>query len=157
MGNYGIKTSKKGEDATSSDVIDILMTTKYPFTKIDQTNQESFRTTTVTFITDVAENTDIIFYQFAHGYDYEPQLWGLWDITWSPSLGGANMNGYGQIVNSTGFPSSSVWYTFDETNIYLHIYKGDAGLGLSSVGITVTLSTYIFADELMEQDYTQGA
>jgi hypothetical protein len=95
-----------------------------------------------------------MFYKFRHGYNYKPQVWGLWDIEWSASLGGFSANGYGQLSNSTGFPSSSIWYTFDEEWVYLNIYKGDLGFGFSAIGTIVTLTTYIFADDLTSQDYT---
>ena len=58
------------------------------------------------------------------------------------------------VANGTGFPSTGVWYTYDENYVYLHINKGDTIFGFSAVGTNIVLTTYIFADDLSEQDYT---
>jgi len=157
MSDYGIRTSKKGENATSSNMSDILMSTRFPFAKIDQTMDESFRTTHITFLNNTLNGVSTEIYRFAHGYDYTPQMWGLWEVTWGAGiLVSGTFNGYGTIVSTTGIPMASLSYSFDDTNVYLYAMWTDP-FGLSPLdftGTTATLTTYIFADDLSEHDYT---
>lgn len=154
MADYGIKTSKKEVSVLNATGSDVLMTTKYPFAKIDQTKTDTFRTTTVTFLNDVANNTDVEIASFLHGYDYKPQLWGLWNVTWSPSLGGSEQNGYGALTNTSGTPSSTLWYEWDETTVRLYINKGwSVIVPTDTTGLTAALTTYVFADDLQEASY----
>jgi hypothetical protein len=153
--NYGIKTSKKGINAITATGSDIIMTTRFPFAKIDQTKLDTFRTTTITFLRDPTPNVTTVITSFAHGYNYTPQVWGLWDINWSGALGGFEANGYGSVSNSTGVPSSTFDYTVDETNVYIRFKLGHTGFSTpSATGTTATLTTYIFVDDLQEATYT---
>jgi len=158
MADYGIRTSKKGEDATSSDFNDILMSTRYPFAKIDQTIENSFRTTTVTFLNNTVNGVKTLIHSFRHGYTYKPQVWGLWNIAWGPGslVPGSVFNVYGTVSSSTGIPSATIWYEWDETFVYMYaIWSDPFGFTpLSLVGTVATLTTYIFADDLTSQDYT---
>lgn len=158
MADYGFKTSKEGASAITGTGADILMSTKYPFAKIDQTKTDTFRTTTITFLTDAPDNTKTLIASFAHGYTYKPQLWGLWNVTWGPSIAGTpntTQNGYGYLINTSGVPASSLTYEWDATTVYLYITKGaiPPGTPSSTIGTTVTLTTYIFADDLQSASY----
>lgn len=158
MSDYGMKTSKKGESALSTDYANILMSTRFPFAKIDQTMSNSFRTTHLTFLNNTANGVNTEIYRFAHGYDYTPQMWGLWEITWGPGVPSSwyTFNGYGTVSSSTGMPYAYVSYGIDDTYVYLYAGWYDP-FGLSPVdltGTTLTLTTYIFADDLSEHDYT---
>lgn len=155
MANYGIKTSKKGVDATTATGTDIIMSTKFPFAKIDPTRSDTFRTTTVTFITDPPDNVKTLVAQFAHGYSYKPQLWGLWNVTWPASFPIVEQNGYGSLNSSSSINSVNIRYEWDATNVYLYMTKTNLGIPFYSViGTTAKLSTYIFVDDLQEQNYT---
>lgn len=148
MADYGIAVSKEGKSALTSNTYDLLMNTKNPFAKIDPTNLESFRTTTVTFLTDTPDNVKTQIASFAHGYDYMPQVWGIWNVTWSPSLTGLTQNGYGSLTNTSGLPQSTLSYEADDTNIYLFLYKGWEVLNpTNAIGTIATLTTYIFVDD----------
>lgn len=158
MADYGFKVSEKGKNAITATGTDIIMSTRYPFAKIDPTKDDTFRTTTVTFITDTPDNVKTLIAQFAHGYDYKPQLWGLWNVTWGPSIFGTPnlvQNGYGSIINTSGGVFSILSYEWDETNVYLYLNKGalPPGAVSSAIGTTATLSTYIFVDDLTDQNY----
>jgi len=158
MSDYGIKTGKRGVSALEAVGADILMTTKYPFAKIDPTKAESFRTTTVVFLNDTPDNVKTQIAFFAHGYTYKPEVWGLWNVTWGPSVIGTPglvQNGYGALVNSSGTPSSTLSYGWDETNVYLYMTKGATPpvFPSSVLGTTATLTTYIFVDDLQTQTY----
>lgn len=156
--DYGMRTSKVGVDAGIATGSDLIMSTRYPFAKIDQTKQDTFRTTTVTFLNDTPDNVKTLVASFTHGYTYKPQLWGLWNITWGPGIIGTPgliQNGYGSITNSSGFPSSTLTYDWDATNVYLYLQKGSVVFAPSvAIGTIATLTTYIFVDDLSDQDYT---
>lgn len=158
MADYGIKTSAKGADAITARGVDVIMSTKYPFAKIDPTQRDSFRTTIVSFLNDVPDNVKTQIASFAHGYIYKPQIWGLWNVTWGPDIAGtanAVQNGYGAITNTSGFPSSTLSYEWDTTRVYLYLTKGALSPGLPSnaIGTSATLTTYIFVDDLQESSY----
>ena len=158
MADYGMKTSKKGENAITATGSDIIMTTRHPFAKIDPTKLDTFRTTTVTFITDIPDNVKTEVARFQHGYSYRPQAWGLWNATWGPDIpgtGGAERNGYGVLFNSTSPNGVTISYGWDETNVYLYMYKGVVAPSptYSVVGTIMTLSSYIFVDDLQEASY----
>ncbi len=153
--NYGIKVSKKGVNAITATGSDIIMTTHFPFAKIDQTKEDTFRTTTVTFLHDTPDNVKTLIASFAHGYTYKPQLWGLWNVTWGPSITGTPglvQNGYGTLTNTSGFPASTFTYEWDSTTVYLYLTKGSTGAS-SAIGTTATLTTYIFVDDLQDASY----
>lgn len=158
MADYGFKVSNIEKDATSSDINDLLMNAKYPFAKIDQTKSDTFRTTTVFFSKSVSNmGDDTLIYRFKHGYDYEPQVWGLWDVTWGPLTPAysAQTTGYDRVSSSTGIPSVTIWFTKDSK--YINLYASIFDYYPSSVDITGTtaiLTTYVFADDLSDQDYT---
>lgn len=158
MADYGFKVSEKGVNAITATGTDIIMSTRYPFAKIDPTKSDSFRTTTVTFITDTPDNVKTLIAQFAHGYSYKPQLWGLWNVVWGPSIAGSanvEQNGYGVLVNSAGIPNSSLSYEWDATNVYLYLNKGanPPGTPSNAIGTVATLTTYIFVDDLQDASY----
>jgi len=156
--DYGIKTGKRGVSAIDATGADILMTTRFPFAKIDPTKADTFRTTTVVFLNDAPDNVKTLIASFAHGYTYRPQVWGLWNVTWGASIAGTPgvvQNGYGYLINSSGIPASSLSYEWDETKVYLYLTKGALPpiAPSSAIGTTAILSTYIFVDDLQTQSY----
>lgn len=158
MADYGIKTSKKGVNAITASEADTIMSTRFPFAKIDPTKTDTFRTTTVVFLTDPPDNTKTLIASFAHGYTYKPQVWGLWDVTWGASIigtPGVQQNGYGTLTNSSGSPASTLSYEVDETNIYLYITKGSLPpfFVSNAIGTSATLTTYVFVDDFQEASY----
>lgn len=154
-GNYGIRTSKVGTDATVASGADLIMSSRYPFAKIDQTKLNTFRTTTVTFLNDVSDNTKTLVASFEHGYTDRPQVIGIWSITWGPGIGGGIPGGYGYVQNTTGVPVSHFLYEWDTTNVYLYFFRGSFFPGdTNAIGTVATLTTYVFVDDLSSQDYT---
>jgi hypothetical protein len=158
MNDYGIKVSHKDKSVLSDDHSDILMSTQFPFAKIDPTMTDTFRTTSLIFLNNPPSNTKTEVYRFAHGYSYKPMVWGLWKINWGPNVlttPNTEQNGYGYIINTTAFPSSYLSYEVDSTHVILYAYRGEFAPSLSSlIGTTATLTTYIFVDDLTEQDYS---
>lgn len=158
MSNYGIKTSKKEVDAITATGADIIMSTRFPFAKIDPTKVDSFRTTAVTFLNDVPDNVKTQIASFEHGYTYRPQIWGLWNVTWGAGIAGTpneEQNGYGYLVNGSGAPTSSLSYEWDSTTVYLYLDKGAIPpiFPSNAIGTIATLTTYIFVDDLQEASY----
>lgn len=158
MADYGVKTSQVGASVLDATGVDILMTTKFPFAKIDPTHTDSFRSTTITFLNNTADDTITSVYSFPHGYDYKPQVWGYWSsIVWGAGIGvGSEVwSGYGWVWSTTGVPIAELGYDVDETNVNVYAYWSDPfGMNpLDFTGTVATLTTYIFADDLTEQDY----
>lgn len=157
MSDYGIKTSVKGVSAITAAGADVLMTTKYPFAKIDPTQLDSFRTTTVTFLRDTPDDVKTLIHSFPHGYTYKPQLWGLWNVTWGAGIAGTpntTQNGYGSLTNSPGSPASTLSYDWDETTVYLYLLKGtNVFTPSNAIGTIAALTTYVFVDDLQEASY----
>jgi len=148
MADYGLRVAKKGESAFSTDLSDIQLTTSFPFAKIDPTKDGTFQTITTTILNDPADNTLVNFHSFAHGYDYEPQVWGLWTVTGPIGAVPSFDNSYGNYISSTGVDGFSLYYKVDSTNIKLYLYKY-VGFGpLSLVGVVAKFTVYIFVDDL---------
>lgn len=160
MADYGVKASEANVSVLTATGSQVLMTSQYPFAKIDQTMLETFRTTTVTFLNDVPNNVKTQIAFFPHGYTYRPQVWGLWNVTWGPNIVGTpnvQQNGYGNLTNSSGFPASTFSYEWNETNVYLYLFKGSGFPGDgNAIGTVATLTTYIFADDLSTQSYADS-
>jgi hypothetical protein len=158
MSDYGLKVSKLGKDATSSNDLDIIMSTKYPFAKIDPTKTDTFRTTTILFTKNTTKAVDTLIYQFDHGYTYTPQVWGLWSIIWGPGVvgvAGSTYNGYGTVSSSSGIPVATLHYKVGMSRIELYAIWSDP-LNLAPIdlsGTIATLTTYVFADDLTTQTY----
>lgn len=158
MADYGIKISKQGEDVMSASNISLLLSTKFPNTKIDQTKNNTFRTTTVTFLNNPPEAILTEIASFEHGYTYKPEVWGLWHIVWGPGslVSGQIYDGYGTVASSTGVPSATITYKITDTHIKLYAYWSDP-FDLNPIDLTgtvATLTSYVFADDLSTQDYT---
>ena len=158
MSDYGLKVSKLGKDATSSNDLDIIMSTKYPFAKIDPTKTDTFRTTTILFTKNTTKAVDTLIYQFDHGYTYTPQVWGLWSIIWGPGVvgvAGSTYIGYGTVSSSSGIPVATLHYKVGMSRIELYAIWSDP-LNLAPIdlsGTIATLTTYVFADDLTTQTY----
>lgn len=157
--NYGMKVSKEGVDAIKASPIDTIMNTRYPFAKIDPTQLDTFRTTTVTFLNDTPDNVKTEIASFEHGYTYEPQLWGLWNVTWGASIAGTpgeEQNGYGVLINGASDPTATLSYEWNETTVTLYLLKGASTIPLipsDATGTIATLTTYVFVDDLQEASY----
>lgn len=156
--DYGVKVSKENVNAITALPVDTIMNTRFPFAKIDPTKDDSFRTTTVTFLNDTTDNTKVLIASFDHGYTYKPQVWGLWNVTWGASIAGTpgeEQNGYGTLVNTSGTPASTLSYEADETKVYLYLTKGSLPPVSPSdaTGTSATLTTYVFVDDYQEASY----
>lgn len=148
MADYGLRVAKKDKSAFSGNLSDIQLSTSFPFAKIDPTKDGTFQTITTTIINDPANNTLVNFHNFEHGYEYEPQVWGLWTVSGPPLAVPSFDNSYGNYISSTGIDGFSLYYDVTSTEIKLYLYKY-VGFGpLSLVGVTAKFTVYIFVDDL---------
>ena len=157
--NYGIKVSKKGKSVIkTTDMQDIIMSTRFPFAKIDQTNSESFKTISVSFLSNPPLGVETEIYSFDHGYTYLPQGWGLWNVEYPVSATFIQYDqGLGGYISGSGFgaPIFILTYKVFETSVKLYIeaYNGIPD-PINLIGVVAKLTFYVFADDLTAQDYT---
>jgi hypothetical protein len=84
-----ITISAPGTDVRSATGADVIFTTKYPFAKLDTTNDISFQTISILLNVEPSQPTALsttrtLLYSFPHGYKYIPSIWADWQNT-SPS------------------------------------------------------------------------
>lgn len=134
-----------------------LFNSKYQNAHIDRSNLGSMKTVNITFTTNFASSaTPVLIYSYAHGLDYTPQFWGLWDITYSASLGGATRRGYGSIPNNTGGSLlADFYYSVDSTTVYLYFLFNDLiAPDQTTSGTTATFTGYAFSNRTTAEDFT---
>ncbi len=160
MSDYGVKVSAEDQDVYSAIGQEILLTTRYPFAKLDTTKDESFKNTLLTFITNPTEPSGVgdtelttTVYSFPHGYDYIPSAWHLVQIT-NPAGGTAFDQDYfqdsGIVASHTAFDGAIFESEVDATTVYYKITKYyDSGLGGSTndiTGLQLKIRSYIFVE-----------
>lgn len=134
-----ITVVKAGTKVNSASGTDILLNSKYPFTKLDTANLISFQTISILFSNEppqptfANEYTQTLLYSFPHGYDYIPSIWMTWqndspEFPAAPPLGSATTSYYpfGDdtvsshiITPTTNFPSTGLFA--------LTVYTADSG------------------------------
>jgi hypothetical protein len=162
MSNYGIKVAKK-DNSVFDKTTTLLLDSKYPFAKIDSTIPTSFQTIDISFLATPTSGVETEVYSFAHGYDYTPQVWGLWNVTYPVTIDWIDyIQAYGYYVSGTGAGARllELKYTVDSTNVKLYVTATDSVAPpeiippINIVGVTARLTIYIFTDDLTDQDYT---
>lgn len=85
MGDYGIKVSTDEIDAKGAAMRDLLLSTRYPFHKLDVTKRESFQNISLNFVNEPptpdgvgTTSLETTVYRFEHGYTYIPAVWVLY-------------------------------------------------------------------------------
>lgn len=123
---------------------------------MNRANSESMKTINVTINTNLTSSaTPVLLYSYNHGYNYKPQVWGLWDIDYvvnSPGLS-YRRRGYGYIIHNTGIGFTfSFYYIADATKVYLYCHFETSG-SESVVGTTAQFTGYVFANDRTNQSY----
>lgn len=167
MDNSGpISVSAPGVSLIGATAKDITFSTRYPFHKLDSTNQNSFQVLTIFFNQDTPNPTpptsvetfsNTLVYSFPHGYTYVPSTWFLISTDNFKTTKGAE----GSIISTpagTQLPNSSnatLNITVDETNINIYILKqwgyvfGTPDPNPPTVlGMFVSIRSYIFVEDL---------
>lgn len=147
---------------TGVSVNHVILTTRYPFHKLDSTKTESFQVITLFFATEppdpvqpVAPNVTTnktLVYHFPHGYTYTPSSWFLVSLDGFKTTIGAE--GAQIISGSFGTSSAYINIEVDSTNVNFYITKNwSALIGLSSpphvIGFSISIRAYIFVEDLL--------
>lgn len=177
-GDITFSVSSPGQDVRDSAVNNLLMTAKYPFAKLDSTNNVSFLNLAITFthnvtypaynggfFPDVEYGAHQLVYQYPHGYKYQPAVWAMglvnftaFDGSTFPSYQNGTLFSIGELsVDATGTTAVAMWITADATNVYIYllptmIYQSSTppDIQLDITGKTVKLRVYCFADDLQQ-------
>lgn len=135
----------------------ITFYSKYQNLHLDRANAKNMVTVNLTINSSLAStDTPYLIYQYEHGYDYTPQFWGLWDITYGQNLYSHTKRGYGYINHNTGAGlTASFYYTVDSTHVKLYFhYNNWAEIGgVNTVGTTAKFTGYLFANGRNSQNY----
>lgn len=124
---------------------------------MDRAMPEAMKTINISINTNLTSSaTPRQVYRYAHGYNYVPQFWGLWDIKYSSALSNNIRRGYGYITHNTGAGlTASFYYTVDATfiTLYFHFQTTLSPVPATS-GTKATFTGYLFANDRTDQDYT---
>lgn len=136
----------------------LVYNSQYQNLHMDRAKANSMFTVNVNITTNLSSSsTPRLVYQYAHGYDYIPQFWGLWDIHYSSGLYNNYRRGYGYITHNTGGGlTASFYYTIDATYIKLYfLFNTTMTPKPNPAGTTAVFTGYLFAnDSTVNQDYT---
>jgi hypothetical protein len=163
MDNGPISVSAPGKSLIGAQAKDITFSTRYPFTKLDSTNSVSYRIISIFFNTEPPDaptptsgTTSIttLIYSYPHGYKYVPSNWFLLSLDNFASVYGtenSNIAIGGAIPGSAG---ARFYITVDNTNVNFYIYKWRSYFGTPDapvhiIGMTVSVKTYIFVEDLL--------
>lgn len=164
--DFGIKVSADESDALEAAAEDLLLSTTYPFAKIDSSNDTSFRNILLSFNQDVPQPSgvgtdlyrDTVVYSFEHGYDYAPSYWSLIQVVVPPSsvtFSQERFQDTGVIGGITAFDSASLTVKVDDERVYLVVtkYKDTAfgGGNVNLVPCTLRVRLFVFVEELEDQ------
>lgn len=149
--NVGIKISSANTSVNSASGPDLLMSTKYPFEKLDVTKSVSFQTINLTFLNNppdpsVGNQTNTLFYSFAHGYSYIPKIWTLiYDVTADAYAQGGY---YYTNVDISNY--AFIYVTVDTTNVNFYVLKNNGdGHPPNLAGRQFQFRCYVFVDNMV--------
>lgn len=135
----------------------LVYNSQYQNLHMDRANAKAMFTVNININSNLASSeTPRLIYQYAHGYNYSPQFWGLWDIKYSSGLSNVTRRGYGYITHNTGFGlTASFYYVVDSTFVKLYFLHNSAVTPKpSTAGTKATFTGYLFANDRTKQDYT---
>lgn len=155
MADIGIKISRKNTDVNSAGLTDLLLSSKYPFTKIDTQNTNSFITVSLTFINEPPEtmgtSTITKVYSLTHSYNYKPQFWATVYHAINPTvwLQGTFWGDYDNVIPLrlvSAFDEADIFFRATESTIDVYVIKNNDSMSIPVVGITVDIGFYVFVD-----------
>lgn len=143
----------------------VTFNTRYPFHKLDSTNNNSFQVITIllgveppnpTAPTTTATYSETLVYSFAHGYTYTPSTWFLISLDGFATTIGPEGNAFlvqGQIPGST---NAILNIRVDSTNVYFYVTKTwgyvfgtPDPVAPNVVGTTLSIRSYVFVEDLL--------
>jgi hypothetical protein len=163
MANFGIKVSAPEKDVLTSADADLLLNITDPLTKLDVSNDVSFRNITLTFVNNPPEPSGIfpdiyattLVYSFNHGYDYVPATWFLIQVV-LPVSGSIFYQSYfqdGGLVDSNSAFDEALFYvqvTATAVNFYIRKYynSGAGGSPNDITGLVLKIRSYVFVEDI---------
>jgi len=159
-----ITVSAPNTSTSGVDSVDAILNTRFPFHKLDSTNNVSFQVINITFIneppnpvtpTSTATFSDTLVYSYPHGYEYTPSTWFLmslddFDTTLGPE--GSMILVQGQLPGST---NAKLNIYVDDTNIYFYIKKTwgyvfgtPDPVAPNIINTRVSIRSYVFVEDL---------
>lgn len=142
----------------------LIYNSRYQNLHLDRANKNSMITVKLNINKNFPSNANnsVMLYKFNHGYNYIPQVWGLWDIKYGPGSNNVIKRGYGYQVNNTGVGLVfDFYYTVDATSVTLWCKfsfwnaTGSGNPDPYSKGTVATFTGYIFANDRSSQNYTK--
>lgn len=165
--NGPISVSAPGVSLIGAAAKDITFSTRYPFAKLDSTNDKSFQIITLFFQTEppnpvmpttTATHSNTLVYSFKHGYDYVPSSWFLLSTDNFASTAGAEGSIF--YTSPTGaLPTSTnavLNVQVDSTTVKFYVYKTWGYVfGIPDpnppniIGTSLSVRSYIFVEDLL--------
>ncbi len=160
-----ISASAPGTSLLTASGAQITFNTRYPFAKLDSTNQNSFEVITVFFTTEPPNpavgvgnsgSLETFIYKYPHGYTYTPSTWFLISLDNFTSVKGSE--GSWIVGAATGLSPANAQFNIkvDSTNVNFYINKYWSNDGItpapSVIGFFVSIRAYIFAGDLAATD-----
>lgn len=156
-----IAVSSPGTSLVTAQGQHITFDTKYPFAKLDSTNDNSFEVITLFFNTEppnpspplgsTASKRTLI-YQYKHGYTYTPSTWFLVSTDNFATVLGSE--GVWIIGNHSGVSPAIAKFEIDVDDVYINFYINktwthDGITGPPNViGYFITTRAYVFVEDL---------
>lgn len=153
-----MKISTPGVNVANASTSQLILNSNYPFIKLDTQSTTSFLTINLVLLKDTPEPTapatDAIttVYQFAHGLNYAPKIWALFQVT-IPPVGTHFYQPYfqeaGVIGGTTVDDLVTMFYSADNQNIYIKVDKYNDGVGSANniIGATFKITLLTFIDD----------
>jgi len=168
-----MQVSSNGVNLKNANTNQTIFNDKYPFHKLDKTNQVCIQTITLQFYHEPPNpNGTTVFslttqiYKFAHGYSYIPATWSLFVLN-NTNIGTKNSGGFvsqpdfynqgsGVIMLTTddGLNGAFLQVIADATYVYVNVIKNydtvdDLSPALPNIlGAVINLSIYVFVEDL---------
>lgn len=158
MADIGIKISSPNVDARDASNNELLLSSKYPYLKLDTQSTTSFQTVTLLFNNDPPEpggtgTKTTTVYSFAHNLGYTPRVWALFQTVITPT-GAAFHQDYfqdaGIIDQQTVNDQAALYITSDSTNISIKVDKSNFGGGSPNnlIGSSFKFTIFTFIDDI---------
>lgn len=156
-----ISVSAPGMSLIGASADQITFSTRYPFHKLDSTNDNSFEVITLFFNTEppnpaspgtgLVTTSRTLVYSFPHGYTYTPSTWFLISLDSFETTVGAE----GAFILNPGFGQSTAQLNIevDETNVKFYIDKTWPNIFSlppppDIIGYFVSIRSYVFVEGL---------
>ena len=136
---------------------DIIYSSKYQNLHMDRARPNSMITVNFSVNTNLAyDPSPRLLYEYAHGYNYTPQFWGLWDVKYGAGLDNILKRGYGYISRTTAVATTANFYyevDYTHVRIYFHFDGLFPASKPNPSGTTGTFTGYVFANDRINQTY----